>query len=255
MNLPLQTFVSTALLVATAGLATADPNPQPLYFLVNPDTGESWQTDGPADADLLGGGDGPRSDDTVLAYEALYGQDNDGDGQNFVTDQLFDPQSTLTDDYEMAFGIDTTQTLVTHAFRAGFGNPNNPGEDGRLYVTFYDATGTVEVSSYLVNLTGNEGFNTIVVSFTADLMVEPTGRVEFDWRFTNANTQFGLMETDPQLGFNEHELFWDGANQVTPPAGTWGGISQQMITAVPAPGSLAPLALAGFGLLTRRRKS
>ncbi len=256
MNLPLQTFVSTALLVATAGLATADPNPQPLYFLVNPETGESWQTDGPADADWLGGGDGPRSGDAIMSYDSHDGQDTDGDDQNFSRELEF--QSYLFDDYQMTSQVSQTQTLITHTFRAGFGNPNDPGNvDGRLYITFYDASGTNEVSSYLVNLTGNDGFNSIVVSFTSELAVEPMGHVKFDWRFTDVNTEFGLMETDPQVGFNEHSFLRDGVNQITPPGGSWGGISMQLISEdlIPAPGSLAPLALAGFGLLTRRRKS
>ncbi|MFG0253076.1 MAG: hypothetical protein ACF8NJ_09410 [Phycisphaerales bacterium JB038] len=249
MKLPLQTFVSTAMLVATAGLAAADTDPQVLYYLVNPQTGESWQTGGKTEAywpDL-----GERSDDAIVSYDSHDGQDIDGDDQNFSVEQEF--QVSLVDDYQMTPSVNTTQTLITHIFRAGFGDGSG-NSDGRLYVTFYDASGSNEVSSYLINLTGNEGFNTIVVSFTAELAVEPIGRVEFEWNDPD-NTSFGLMETDPQVGFNDHEQIWDGVNPITPPPNAWGGISMQLITKeIPAPGSLAPLALAGFGLLTRRRK-
>ncbi len=250
MKLPLQTFVSTALLVATAGLAAADADPPPLYYMVSPLTGESWEIENRGEVPWWPNQDGERSGDPDTYYDSLEGEDNDGDGANFAGEYEF--QSHLEDDYEMHSSVVMTQTLVRHTFRAGFEGAD--GADGRLYVSFYDEAGETEISSYLINLTGNQGFNTINVYFDSDLAVLPKGRVRFEWRSSQVTKLFGLMEAEPQLGYNQDDLLWDGVNQIDP-SNAFGGISMAMVTVdIPAPGSFAPMALAGFGLLTSRRK-
>ena len=246
MKLPLRLSIGVTMLVATAGMTVADPDPPPIYLTCDPDTGDCWiQEDVGPDLDP-----GLRSEDPQTNYDSLDGIDDDGDGANFAGP--YSPVTSLVDDYQMWSGVSTMQTLVTHSFRAGFGGSGNA--DGRLSVTFYDLN-MEEVSSYLVNLTGNEGFNTFVVSFTRDLPIAPQGHVEFRWLANDPpNTSFGLMEDEPQLGFNTAFLR-DGVNDINPPGAAFPGISQAMVTTdIPAPGSLAPIALAGFGCVRRRRK-
>jgi hypothetical protein len=255
MKLPLQYAVSTAMLVATAGLATAGPDPPNLYYMVNPDTGESRQVD-PGDVDLTPPGGDQRADDPVDTYDSLNGQDADGDGANFAGEYTFN--GVLEDDYQMGSSVQIPQILYRHAFRAGFSGDD--GADGRLMVTFLDDTGQNEVSSYLVNLTGNQGFNTINVFFDGGNGPEllPTGRVRFEWMSDQIDAEYGLMEDEPQLGDNDHQTlihngFFVEVDDLNPPA--YGGVSMLMATTnIPTPGSLAPVALAGFGLLTARRR-
>ncbi|MCK4874001.1 MAG: hypothetical protein KAS72_14865 [Phycisphaerales bacterium] len=246
MKLPLQIPIGLVMVAFAGGMVTADPDPQVKYVLTDPVTGESQFSDDPFGTYL-------RSDDPVVVYDALEGIDIDGDNANFATE--YPPIGALMDDYTIAAYITEPQALVTHSFRAGFGGSGSA--NGLLNVRFLDE-GFNEVSSYLVNLTGQEGFFNYVISLTSYIPLPSTGYVEFEWdEMDPPNTRFGIMEAEPQLGSNRGDVgdFLTDEGFNVDISGAFMGISQSFTSVeIPSPGSLAPLALAGIGLFSRRRK-